>query len=708
MLKKSLSSMAVKKVVEEAEVLQGAFFQKAYQLDYGTLVLRFAVKKERLLEHSEDNRLAASLIGEGEEADELEEGISLGEGGGGYIKVDLYFKMGGFLFFSEQVRGDMPRDPSQFAMKLRKALKNRMVRTISQVDLDRVVVIKFNPHADEENGYELYLELFGDGNAILVKDRMIESPFTSRSWSSRTVKRGEGFIPPPSGKDPFKITDEEFNIMLRSSSDDLVRFLIRRVNLPPVYGEEICHRAGLEKKDTASSLEEEEAGILLSTVRKLLHEILDNHGGYVHFVDGSPSLIEPIFLSSVFGIKDLERGKRRFSEDHTNGKGSHYRFFPSINDAIERFMYEETAPLPQKERKKERAIDRLEKLLGSQEEALEKREKESREYRVLADALYTNYQLVDNILNSFDPEEYRRDPSGFPEVTSYTPDKRGSGFIKVRVNTDDGIKEAGLSLDRDINQNADLLYEMSKRSKKKLDGIEKAIEMTKDKMVKAQREVELFEEERDSPKKLRKFWFENFRWFFTSEKILVIGGRDAKTNERAVKKYMRDTDIYAHADISGASSVVIRIDKDQEYTEVSLEQGCHFSVLHSKAWHAKVGSAGAYWVKPDQVSRTPQSGEFVAKGSFIIRGKKNMVEKLPLSGAAGMIYIEGVPKVMFGPEDAILNNTTGTYFRIRPGKRKKSDVVKIISGELGGESEQVMSVLPGENMEFEKVERPDN
>jgi hypothetical protein len=36
---------------------------------------------------------------------------------------------------------------------------------------------------------------------------------------------------------------------------------------------------------------------------------------------------------------------------------------------------------------------------------------------------------------------------------------------------------------------------------------------------------------------------------------------------------------------------------------------------------------------------------------------------------------------------------------------KKSDVVKVIAGELGGESEQVMSVLPGENMEYEKVNR---
>ncbi len=248
-MKKSLSSIAIRKVVEEASVLEGAYFQKAYQLDYGTIVLRFAVKKDRLMENIETNKLAASLIGEGEEVEEVPEGISLGEGVGGYIKVDLYFKMGGFLFFSKQVEGEMPRDPSSFAMKLRKSLKNRMIRSISQVDLDRVVVLRFNPFADEEEGFELYLELFGDGNAILVKEGKIVSPFTSRAWSSRTVKRGEQFLPPPSGKDPFTLDDEEFKIMLTSSSDDLVRFLIRRVNIPPIYAEEVCHRAGLDKKN---------------------------------------------------------------------------------------------------------------------------------------------------------------------------------------------------------------------------------------------------------------------------------------------------------------------------------------------------------------------------------------------------------------------------------------------------------------------------
>lgn len=38
----------------------------------------------------------------------------------------------------------------------------------------------------------------------------------------------------------------------------------------------------------------------------------------------------------------------------------------------------------------------------------------------------------------------------------------------------------------------------------------------------------------------------------------MIGGRDAVQNELIVKRYMREGDVYVHADIHGASSIVIK------------------------------------------------------------------------------------------------------------------------------------------------------
>lgn len=705
-MKKSLSSIAVRKVVEEAKVLEGAFFQKAYQLDYGTLVLRFAIRKELLKERG-DHPFIQRILGNETKDEEVEvEGISLNEGIGSYAKFDLYFRMGGFLFFSPQISSDMPKEPSHFAMKLRKSLKNRILNNIAQVKMDRIVVLTFNPLPGEEEERKLYLELFGDGNAIIVKGEEIETAFTSRSWSSRIVKRGEVFSPPPSGPDPFKITKEDFDIFLASSTDDLVRFLIRRTNLPPAIAEEVCFRVGIEKKTSIPALIPDQREDLWSVFNKIMEDIESGMDVYVYFHRGEPSILEPFFLTSFFDTRDVNVAMSRFEASVTREVDDHFRGIGSINQAIETFMFEETSPVPEKDRKKERVVDKLGKLLRSQEKAREDREEEAVSSKVHADALYVHYQAIDDLLKGFTIEAFREDRSLFPDVKSFTSNDRGDISLRVKVVTDRGEEEVDLVLSMDINQNADRLYEASKKARKKIEGIDKAIRMTKDKIEKAQKEDDDRVEQLEKiKKKLRKFWFETFRWCFSSDGTLMIAGRDARSNERVVKKYMRDNDIYAHADISGAASVVIRAEDEQEIVEESKVQGCHLSVRYSKAWNAKVGSAGAYWVLPDQVSRTAQSGEFVAKGSFIVRGKKNMVDKLPLVGAAGTIYVEGVPKIMFGPESAVAAICKGSYFRIRPGKTKKSDAVRSLAAELGGEMEQVMSVLPADNMELEKVER---
>ena len=46
-------------------------------------------------------------------------------------------------------------------------------------------------------------------------------------------------------------------------------------------------------------------------------------------------------------------------------------------------------------------------------------------------------------------------------------------------------------------------------------------------------------------------WFEKFHWFISSEGYLVLSGRDAQQNELLVKKYMRQEDIYVHANLNG-------------------------------------------------------------------------------------------------------------------------------------------------------------
>lgn len=129
----------------------------------------------------------------------------------------------------------------------------------------------------------------------------------------------------------------------------------------------------------------------------------------------------------------------------------------------------------------------------------------------------------------------------------------------------------------------------------------------------------------ESIKKSRRvFWFEKFFWFISSENFLVIGGKDAQQNELLVKRYMKANDVYVHADLHGAATVVIKNPSTNPVPPKTLTEAGQFAVCFSAAWDSKLMTS-AYWVKPDQVSKTAPSGEYLTVGSFMIRGKKNFL-----------------------------------------------------------------------------------
>merc|ERR1719270_885591 len=76
--------------------------------------------------------------------------------------------------------------------------------------------------------------------------------------------------------------------------------------------------------------------------------------------------------------------------------------------------------------------------------------------------------------------------------------------------------------------------------------------------------------------------------------------------------------------VIGAATVVIKNPSINPVPPKTLNEAGQFAVCFSAAWDSKVLTA-AYWVTPDQVSKTAPSGEYLTVGSFMIRGKKNFL-----------------------------------------------------------------------------------
>ncbi len=184
------------------------------------------------------------------------------------------------------------------------------------------------------------------------------------------------------------------------------------------------------------------------------------------------------------------------------------------------------------------------------------------------------------------------------------------------------IKMAEVEIDprKKITDNAAKYYEESKKYKEKIEGAKKAIKETK-KLIKKAKKKEKTKEEQLRKIKRNNEWYSKFHWFKTSNDHLVIAGKNADQNEEIVKNYMEEEDLYFHADVQGAPSVILK--KGKEAEEKDLRETAVFAGSYSAAWKQGVGTADVYQVEPNQVKLGAESGEYMGKGAFLIKGEKN-------------------------------------------------------------------------------------
>ncbi len=157
---------------------------------------------------------------------------------------------------------------------------------------------------------------------------------------------------------------------------------------------------------------------------------------------------------------------------------------------------------------------------------------------------------------------------------------------------------------------------------------------------------------------------------------------------------MEPHDLVFHADITGAPFVLIKTEGKRP-SQKSIAETAQLAASHSRGWKAKFSALDVYWVRPEQVSKTPPSGEFLKKGAFMIRGKKNYVRRAPLRLAIG-VDIEAAPlTVVGGPKDAV-KARTDVFVEMVPGD--------LSSSKLANKIRQMLKQKVSKNMK-EKVSK---
>ena len=603
-------------------------------------------------------------------------------------RIDLVMQCGSRIHTS-QYPLENPTTPPTFPMLLRKRVKGAHVESIKQHNFDRVVEIRVK----KDKYYTIIVELFDKGNIILLDDENnIILPLKRKQLSARDISsKKEYLFPEERGINPITASEEEFKSLFQDNESDVVRTLARN-GFGSLYAEEIIERANeiveIDKKTPNDEISEEQMSGLYSGFKNLFDNLKDE--------SIKPQIVKSNNKEDVVAL-DLVK-----YEDYEK------TYYETFNEACDEFYSKKvnTDIKNIQESAWNKKVNKFEKRLRLQEETLDNFNKTIEDSQHKGEIIYSNYTSIENIINVVNQARSKDYP--FKEIGKILKKAKEDGMDEAQIY--ESIDKLGvLTLNIDdtsfiidpkitIPENAENYYEKAKKAKRKTKGALIAIENTKKQLedIKAKKDIAM--ERVSVPKKRVKKnlkWYEKLRWFLSSDGILVVGGRDANSNESIVKKYLEPNDIYLHADIHGASSIAIKLNGAKLNDNLLKESG-EFAASFSSAWSLGFTSQDVFWVHPDQVSKTPESGEFLTKGSFVIRGHRNFIRGARVKLAVGIVDYEG-KRIMAGPIEA-LEAHCENYVVIKPGFTKKEAMAKKIINKINEDDlltlDDIIRVLP--------------
>ena len=603
-------------------------------------------------------------------------------------RIDLVMQCGSRIHTS-QYPLENPTTPPTFPMLLRKRVKGAHVESIKQHNFDRVVEIRVK----KDKYYTIIVELFDKGNIILLdEDNNIILPLKRKRLSTRDISsKIEYEFPEDRGINPITVTEKEFKEVFNDSESDVVRTLAIN-GLGSLYAEEVIKRANeiteLDKNTPNNELTEKQ----LEGLYEGFKDLFDNL---------SEDTIRPQIVKSENKEDVVALDLKKYDDFEKT-------YFESFNEACDEFYSKKvnTSIKNTRESAWNKKVNKFEKRLRLQQETLDNFHKTIEDSQHKGEIIYSNYTTIENIVTVVN--QARSKDYSFKEIGKTLKKAKKDGMAEAQIYESIDklgvltlrIDDTTLNIDPKLTipENAENYYEKAKKAKRKTKGAEIAIENTKKQLedIKAKKDIAM--ENIAVPKKRVKKnlkWYEKLRWFVSSDGHLVIGGRDANSNESVVKKYLEPNDIYLHADIHGASSTAIKLNGDDVNDNLLKESG-EFAASFSSAWSMGFTSQDVFWVNPDQVTKTPESGEFLAKGSFVIRGHRNYIRGARVKLAIGIVDYEG-KRIMAGPIES-LEKHCDNYVVIKPGFTKKEAIAKKIIHKINEDDlltlDDIIRVLP--------------
>ena len=549
-----------------------------------------------------------------------------------------------------------------------KELERAKLELIEQVGSERIVSLKFR-HPDGKVRI-IVGEFFGDGNIIICNENMhiiaILNPIQVRH---RTLNVGLRYVYPPArGVDVFNITLDQMLFLRDGAKDlDVLRWIGRNISMSKKFVEEVINRTGIQVDKHAAQLSDDEVSKIYDTVKDIVNEVSaggKNHEPIVIMLNDKPQEALPIITQEASITAKMT-------------KENNIKKVASYMDAVDEVLSSEIMDIGRSSRTVEldRQIAVLEHDLEEQNKAKETVLQKAAAIRKLAGELMAlSYRGSDGIADVL------------ANYSASLVTEKGIKYIEVAGEQ--------VKMQPSLAKASSMLFARAKEMERGNTSIEEARAKILAQIEKLRSETAAIHKKVIVKEQISREWYERYRWFITTDGLLVIGGRDASSNSALIRKHLTEHDIVFHAEVHGSPFFIIKnaaaFAATQEGTiESSLHQVAQATISFSRAWKDGLSSADAYWVMAEQVKKGAPTGQFLPKGSFVIEGKRNYIKGVELRLAIGIMQLNNRETLLCGPEEAIKKRSIfyavllqGGMDPMNAAKKVKSEFVKIADDNI--------------------------
>jgi predicted ribosome quality control (RQC) complex YloA/Tae2 family protein len=557
-------------------------------------------------------------------------------------EVGFLFKLSSAYLVATRHRvsltGVIPEKSHEGAETLRGLFRDERLTAVSMPRFDRIVELAFSSG-------RLVVELLEPFNVIAVREGKVVWLLHSYRGKDREVRSGLPYAYPPAVFIDVLTADVDA-IEKAIDPSDVRRSLIRRLGTGPELADELIARVGASPRALAEMLK-----TLIDQIRAgRLEPAICIKGGV------------PV---TVMPIRPVSMQCDEVKLFNSFWAALDYYFTPMELAAM---AVQKTQELAARRKKLEATVAELEKKIPEYRE-------EATRLKSLAHKLLMYKNEIEEALRG-----------GESSIRILHVDRS-----KVKIELPEG-EVVEVSRDTSLGRYITKLFDEAKELEEKASKAVQVLERLKKELAEVEEKQRRSEEEVKTSVKAvaRRSWFERFHWTLTTGRKPVIGGRDASQNETIVRKYLKDHYLFFHADIPGASAVVTPPMDDL----LEVYQVAQFAAAYSRAWKIGIHAIDVYYVRGEQVSKQPPSGQYLAKGSFMVYGKREYVRNIRLELAIGCRRDGDVYRaVVAPPRSAPL--LAEKYVVVTPGNVEKNKLAKEIA-KLGKCSiDDITAVLPG-------------